>query len=76
MKNFLGILLVVAGIILGLYIGVWYLFVGGIVQVINSLMFPTNTIAMAIGVFKVLASGYIGWLVGLIIIFIGITILQ
>mgnify|MGYP000626438420 FL=1 len=37
MKKFLSILIAVASILLGIYLGVWVMFIGGIVQVVNSI---------------------------------------
>lgn len=37
MKKIIGILIAIAGIALGIYVGVWLMFIGGIVQIVNSI---------------------------------------
>ena len=51
MKKFLSILIAVASILLGIYLGVWVMFIGGIVQVVNSIN-PVNALGIAIGIYK------------------------
>ena len=43
MKKIIGILIAIVGIALGIYVGVWLMFVGGIVQIVNSIN-PINNI--------------------------------
>lgn len=63
MKTLLGVLGVIAGIILGLYVGVWVCFIGGILGLLTSL------IALVGGQ---LLTGLIGWSI-IKIIFAGIA---
>lgn len=37
MKTILSILIVISSILLGIYLGVWVMFIGGIVQIVNSI---------------------------------------
>lgn len=64
----LGFLMLVGGALLGLYVGVWVCFIGGIVDVITEVravtMVPMN---IAIGIAKVMFSGFFGWLVAILI---------
>lgn len=59
----LGGLMVAAGVALGLYVGVWWAFVGGIVDVVQAIRAPelvsTN---LAIGIAKVMFAGMVGQL--------------
>jgi len=37
MKQLIGFLMIIIGIILGLYVGVWLMFIGGILQIITEI---------------------------------------
>ena len=64
MKTILGILGIIAGVALGLYVGVWLMFVGGILGIVNfiQLMIDGNTDGMllAISIVKLVFSGAVG----------------
>lgn len=63
MKKVIGILMIVAGVALGIYAGVWWAFVGGIVDVIGAIRAPEFVGGdVAIGVVKVIFAGLIGYL--------------
>lgn len=51
MRIVLGILIAIAGIILGLYIGIYVLFVGGIMQIVNNIE-PLHAKEIVIGILK------------------------
>lgn len=64
MKKIIGILIATVGIALGIYVGVWLMFVGGIVQIINSIN-PTNGLGIALGIVRIVfceVGGLIAWL--------------
>jgi uncharacterized membrane protein len=63
MKTVLGILLIVAGVIFGLWVGVWWAFIGGIIDIVNVIR-ATDLDAMnlAIGIAKVMFAGVAGTL--------------
>lgn len=52
MKKILQILIIIASIILGLYVGIKVMFIGGIIQVVNGIN-PLNGLDIAIGICKV-----------------------
>lgn len=52
MKKVLGILIAIIGVALGIYVGFWLMFVGGISQIINSIN-PVNGLGIAIGIAKI-----------------------
>lgn len=63
MKTVIGVLMCIAGIALGLYAGVWWAFIGGIIDIINEIKaVDTNAMNIAIGCVKVLFAGAIGGL--------------
>ena len=64
MKKIIGILITIVGIALGIYVGAWLMFVGGIVQIINSIN-PTNGLGIALGIARIIfceVGGLIAWL--------------
>lgn len=57
----LGVLLIIIGVCLGLYVGVWLMFIGGIVDVIEQVRADTlETMAVAFGVVKIFFAGCMG----------------
>jgi len=62
-KDFVGFALCLAAIVVGLYMGIWWAFIGGIVDVINQIKAEeVSAIGVAVGIAKVFFSGLIGWL--------------
>lgn len=63
MKKVFGVLFILAGIGLGLYFGLWVLFIGGIFGIAKAIDTHTVT-AMLIGinVIKIFFAGFVGWL--------------
>lgn len=61
MKTALGIILIIGGIALGLYAGVWWAFIGGIVQIVDAVKAtPVEAMGIAIGIAKIMFAGLIG----------------
>lgn len=62
-RGMLAIILIIIGVFLGLYVGVWYCFIGGIVDIIEQIRSADmSAVAVAIGITKVVFSGVLGWL--------------
>jgi hypothetical protein len=62
MKDLIFILLFILGVILALYLGVWVMFIGGIVQLINAIKIsPVDALGIGIGIARIMLSGLIGW---------------
>lgn len=62
MKAVLGIILILASIVGGLYVGLWLCFVGGIVQVIEAIKAtPVEAMDIGIGLLRVASSAIAGW---------------
>lgn len=72
MKFFIGLALMLVGIAIGAYFGVWWAFVGGIMQIIDGCKANFATGMIAIGVLKVLCSSIIGWASGSVIFLPGL----
>ncbi|OHA15815.1 MAG: hypothetical protein A3A10_00635 [Candidatus Tagabacteria bacterium RIFCSPLOWO2_01_FULL_42_9] len=63
MKILLGIVLILAGIALGIYVGFWLLFVGGIMTIINAIEAdPVSATSIAWGAIKIIFAGATGGL--------------
>ncbi len=63
MKILLGIILILAGIALGIYVGFWLLFVGGIMTIINAIKAdPVSATSIAWGAIKIIFAGAAGGL--------------
>lgn len=62
LRNIIGVLMIIGGIALGLYVGIWVCFVGGIIQVIQQvraeIMIPMQ---IGIGIIKILFAGFLGY---------------
>lgn len=77
MKALIGLALILAGVIGGLYFGLWWAFIGGIVDVINAAIAPNiDAQKIALGIAKFAFSGIIGWLVFVLFVVPGNAILQ
>lgn len=77
MKFFIGLLMFVSGILFGLYAGIWWAFVGGIVDVIEAVRaVELSAMAVAIGVAKIFFAGLIGYTSGALLAFPGYLIIM
>jgi len=77
MKAIIGILMILSGIVLGFYVGIWLCFVGGIIDVIAAVQ-AEQLVAMdvAIGIAKFMFAGLAGWLSALFLIIPGMAFLD
>ena len=77
MKTIIGVVLFIFGIALGLYFGVWWGFIGGIVQVVEAFKAPDiSAMQVAIGLLRWWASSLIGIGAGLIPCAIGASLIK
>lgn len=77
MQRTMGVLFILFGIVFGLWAGIWWAFIGGIVDVVNAFK-ATNvdSLAVAAGVAKFFFAGVIGWAGALIPVSIGSSLLE
>lgn len=76
MKTILGLFLILTGLILGLYVGVWWAFIGGIVAIIEQIKaVDTDSMVIAISVVKVIFAVPIAGLSAMVAFIPGVTIL-
>ena len=77
MRIAIGIFMCLLGIILGLYAGFWWAFVGGIMDIIGEIRAPElSAMNLAIGIVKVFFAGLIGWAASLLFLIPGAAMLQ
>ena len=61
MKVLFGTLIMIFGVLLGIYIGVWIMFIGGIVQIINAIKAtPVEAMPIALGVARMVCASIVG----------------
>ena len=56
MRVYIGLIMIIGGIVLGIYVGAWLCFIGGIVQIINEVKSPEAARGLVIlwGIFRIL----------------------
>jgi hypothetical protein len=82
MTKLLGLLIVIGGIVLGVWLGIFVCFIGGIIQVLSGLphqtlggLVPLNATGIAFGVAKILFSGLVGWTSGIVVVGFGAALM-
>lgn len=71
----IGWLLILLGVGLGLYVGLYVMFIGGIIQIITQFGAPViEASVIAWGVVKMIFAAAVGWIVALSLIFPGFAI--
>ena len=77
MKTTIGIVLIIVGILVGLYAGMWWAFIGGIIQIVEAIradmLIPFD---IAFGIARVCFSGFISWMCAIIFIIPGKLLLD
>ncbi len=77
MKLILGVLLIICGIGLGGYVGIWWCFIGGIIQVIEQIRaVELSAIVVAIEIFKIFVAGFCGIISAMVFVIPGITLIK
>lgn len=68
----LGLLVMIIGVIAGVYTTVWWAWIGGIVQAIEGAkMTPVDSWELAIGIVRVIFGSALGWIVGILVFSLG-----
>jgi len=80
-RSIIGILLIILGITLGVYVGFWLMFTGGIIGLIEAIkaIVQTNNIntgLIAISIAKIIFSSSIGFAVAYSLIFLGEIVIE
>lgn len=77
-KTIVGFLMILGGIVFGLYVGFWVCFIGGIIQIFNEIKSPEAIVAMNIvwGLGRIFFAAILGWLAGLLLVIPGIAMIK
>ena len=77
MKEIIGILVIVLGIAAAIYVGVWLLFILGIVQIVDACKAdPVSSWGIAIGIVRIVSASFVGLVMVAVSIFVGVGIFQ
>ena len=69
-----GVIIVIASVVFGVYVGVWWAFIGGIVEIIDQVKAPvTDSYEVAVAIAKVMFAGVLGTAAGIVGCVIGIS---
>ena len=75
----LGVLLIITGIVLGLYLGIWIMFIGGIITLVSQIPELVNGnvdgITIGIGILRIMFATLVGVIGGVIPVIIGFGLL-
>ena len=73
----MGFACIIAGIATGIYFGLWWAFIGGIIDIINAVTpTPISTMGIAFGVLKMVLASAIGWVCVAIFWVVGMSFLN
>lgn len=71
-NEIIGVSICLLSVVLGLYLGIWVCFIGGIVQAIEAVRaVPVSAFNLAMGIARVMSASVVGWLSGIVGISIG-----
>ena len=81
MKSIFGVLLMILGLVLGLYVGVWICFVGGWIDVLKELVhilkdLPISYGNIGVGLLKIVCSTFVGFFCFYTCLLFGITLIK
>ena len=67
-----GLALMLCGVGLGLWLGIWVMFIGGIIQVVEAIKAtPVSAVGLAVGLARFFLAGVAGMAVGAVVSYIG-----
>ena len=71
----ISIFLIIAGIFIGLYMGLWWALVGGVLLIIEQIRAEqVQVLQVAYGVFRIFFAGLIGYLSAILVVFPGMAL--
>lgn len=75
MRVFIGILLILAGVVAGVYVGLWLMFIGGIVQIVDAVQAsPVSGMDIGVGIVRIVFAGFTGTVSAFVLILPGAAI--
>ena len=76
MKVIIGFLIIAFGVIFGMWAGIWWAFIGGVIDIIREFLAPAVDLGnVAFGVLKIMLSGLIGYLSAFVICSFGFMLI-
>tara|TARA_Y100000310_G_scaffold329890_1_gene400538 strand:- start:516 stop:761 length:246 start_codon:yes stop_codon:yes gene_type:complete len=78
LREVVGIVFIIVGVVLGLYVGIWVCFIGGIIDLMEVVQQEDQITAstIAIGVLKIMFASFCGSIAAAIPILVGIFIVS
>jgi len=77
MKTVLGLALLVIGIAFGMYVGIWWAFIGGIVQLVEAVKAPEiSSLGIALGLLRISFATVIGTVSAIVFIVPAMSLLE
>jgi len=76
MKIAVGITMMVLGVILGLYVGLWLMFIGGILDIIGEVRGAWDMTVIGWGIAKIVLAGFTGGVSGMALFVPGAVMLE
>lgn len=71
---FLGLVMCILGVAIGLYVGLWLLCIGGILQIAANIN-PLNYVQIAWGLIKFFAASPVGYVIGAFLVLPGVALI-
>lgn len=69
MQKAIGVAMILGGVVFGVWAGLWWAFIGGIVDVVEAVKAtPVEAMGIALGIVKILFAGVIGTVSGMLLI--------
>jgi len=76
-KLIIGILMILSGVVLGVYVALWICFIGGIVQLIEAVKIaPIDSMGVGVGILRIVCTAISGWIIFLILLIPGIATIR
>ena len=76
MKELVGVLMILFGILLGLYVGGYLMFVRGIIQLVQSITPVIAASGIAWGIAKIVFASFVGTIVAYVMVIPGFAMLK
>lgn len=76
-RNFIGVILIIVGLGLAVYAGLWWAFICGIIQVVEAVKAtPVEALDLALGIARICFAGFIGVITAVVAVFPGWAMLK
>ena len=75
MKTLIGIVMTCLGVLSGLYVGIYLMFIRGIIQIVQSITPEVIASGIGFGVVRIMFAGFVGWLCAMVLVIPGIAMI-